>query len=205
MNTVKEDLLLHPVRLRIILTVYGRQITALQMADELPDIPQATLYRNINTLAAAGILVVVRERRVRNTIEKTYALPDSSLMLSPDDVKDAGPADHIRLVTHYLGLMLGYFVRYVDKGDVDLARDNVVFQTFPAYLTDAEIRDLGQALTTALMPYVKNEPSPERRRFVFGLISVPDVAGPPSPPGSSAAKPAVEAADPRDAREDPNL
>ena len=205
MNTVKEDLLLHPVRLRIILTVYGRQITALQMADELPDIPQATLYRNINTLAAAGILVVVRERRVRNTIEKTYALPDSSLMLSPDDVKDARPEDHIRLVTHYLGLMLGYFVRYVDKGDVDLARDNVVFQTFPAYLTDAEIRDLGQALTTALMPYVKNEPSPERRRFVFGLISVPDVAGPPSPPGSSAAKPAVEAADPRDAREDPNL
>ncbi len=181
MNKVKEDLLLHPVRLRIILAVYGREVTPQQLADELPDIPQATLYRNINTLAAGGILVVVRERRVHNTVEKTYALPDKSLMLTVEDLKDAQPEDYVRLFTQYLGLVLGYFVRYIQKGNVDFARDSVLFQTVPVYLSDVEMPELGQALKAALTPYVKNEPSPERRRFILGLISLPDVVGTTSP------------------------
>src|SRR5450756_106994 len=181
MNKVKENLLLHPVRLRIILAAVGRQVNAQQLADELPDIPQATLYRNINTLAAGGILVVVRERRVHNTIEKTYALPDRSLMLTMEDLKDAQPEDYIRLVTQYLGLLLGYYVRYIEKGNVDFARDNVLFQTFPVYLSQVEIQELGQAIKAALLPYLKNEPSPDRRRYILGLISLPDVVGAASP------------------------
>jgi hypothetical protein len=181
MNKVKENLLLHPVRLRIILAAVGRQVNAQQLADELPDIPQATLYRNINTLAGGGILVVVRERRVHNTIEKTYALPDRSLMLTMEDLKDAQPEDYIRLVTQYLGLLLGYYVRYIEKGNVDFARDNVLFQTFPVYLSQVEIQELGQAIKAALLPYLKNEPSPDRRRYILGLISLPDVVGAASP------------------------
>lgn len=135
MNKIKEDLLLHPVRLRIILAAAGREVTALELAKELPDVPQATLYRNLNTLAAAGILTVVRERRVHNAIEKTYALPSEDLLLSAEDLEDARPEDYIRMFTQYLGLQLGYFVRYVHQGDVDLARDHVVFHMFPVYLT----------------------------------------------------------------------
>ena len=56
MNKIKEDLLFHPVRLRIVLATAGRQVTAQQLAGELPDIPQATLYRNINMLTNGGIL-----------------------------------------------------------------------------------------------------------------------------------------------------
>jgi DNA-binding transcriptional ArsR family regulator len=197
MNKVKEDLLLHPVRLRIILAVAGRQVTAQQLANELPDIPQATLYRHINTLAAGGMLVVVRERRVRNTVEKTYALPDQSLMLTAEDLKDAQPEDYIRLFTQYLGLLLGYYVRYIQKGDVDLDRDNVLFQMFPAYLSQVEAQELGQALKAALLPYVKNGPSPERQRSIFGLISLPDVVGAPLPAGSQVGAPVVESTDAR--------
>ena len=204
MNKVKEDLLLHPVRLRIILAVYGREVTPQQLAEELPDIPQATLYRNINKLAAAGILVVVRERRVRNTLEKSYALPDRSLMVTPEDLKDAQPEDHIRLVTQYLGLVLGYFVRYIEKGNVDLARDNVLFQTIPVYLSDVEMPKLGQALKAALMPYVRNEPSTERRRFILGLISLPDVVGIGSAASSQAGRQAAGSTDAREQREKNN-
>ncbi len=193
MNTIKENLLLHPVRLRIILAIAKREVTAKQLADELPDIPQATLYRNINTLAAGGILKVVRERRVHNTIEKTYALPDQGLMLTVDDLKNAKPEDYIRLVTQYLGLMLGYFARYVQQGDVDVARDNVLFQAFSSYLSQAEIQELGQAIRKAALPYLKNEPSPERRRYVLGLISLPDIVDAPSSAGSQADTPPIKA------------
>jgi DNA-binding transcriptional ArsR family regulator len=195
MNTVKEDLLLHPVRLRIILATAGRQVTAQQLANELPDIPQATLYRHINTLAAAGILSVVDERRVRNTLEKTYALPDQSLMLTAEDLENAGPEDYIRLFTQYLGLLMGYYVRYIRRGNVDFARDKVDFHMFPLYLSEAETHVLERALNAALMPYAKNEPSPERQRYIFGLISLPDVVEASLPSGSQAGTPAVESTD----------
>jgi DNA-binding transcriptional ArsR family regulator len=177
MNKVKEDLLLHPVRLRIILATAGRQVTALQLAQELPDIPQATLYRNINTLAEAGILCVVQERRVRNAVEKTYALPDQDLLLTREDLENAAPEDYVQLFTQYLGLQLGYYVRYIQQGDVDFARDNVVFHMFPVYLSKEERQELEQAINAVLLPYVKNEPTPERQRFIIGLLSLPDVAG----------------------------
>ncbi len=195
MNKAKEDLLLHPVRLRIILAIAGRRVTAQQLADELPDIPQATLYRNINTLAAAGILSVVEERRVRNTLEKTYALPSQDLLMGVEDLKKAQPEDYIRLFTQYLGLQLGYYVRYIQQGDVDFARDNAVFRMFPAYLSEAERQGVTQAINAALLPYLKNEPSPDRQRFIFGLVSLLDVAGAPLSAGSQADAPAAASTD----------
>jgi DNA-binding transcriptional ArsR family regulator len=177
MNTTKENLLLHPLRLRILLVVAGREVTAQQIAGELPDVPQASLYRHINLLAAGGMLVAVRERRVHNTIEKTYALPPEGAMLSVEDLKNAKPEDHIRLFTQYLGQLLGYYVRYVQRGDVDFLRDNVLFQMAPVYLSEAEGQELGRAFNAALVPFIQNGPSPERRRSVIGLMSLPDVGG----------------------------
>ncbi len=174
---VKEDLLLHPVRLRIVMATLGREVTAQQLAAELPDIPQATLYRNINALAAGGILVVVNERRVRNAVEKTYALTKESLWLTADDLTRAGPEEAIRLFTQYLGLLLGYFTRYIRGSDVDLAHDNILFQTFPLYLSHAEGQELGQAIRAAVLPFLKNPPSPERERTIIGLMSIPEKAG----------------------------
>jgi hypothetical protein len=180
MNKAKEDLLLHPVRMRIILAAAGRQVTAQQLASELPDIPQASLYRNINALVTEGMLLVVQERRVHNTLEKTYALPDQGLMLTVEDLQNAQPEDYLRLFVQYLGLLLGYYVRYIQKGSVDFASDNVLFQMFPVYMSQAEAQELGQAVKAALLPYLKNEPSPERKRSIIGLMSLPDVAGDPS-------------------------
>lgn len=186
MNTAKEDLLLHPVRLRIIIATAGRQVTAQQLAAELPDIPQATLYRHINTLAAGGILSVVQERRVHNTLEKTYALPTQGQFLTLEDLKNAQPADYIRLFTQFLGQLLGYYTRYIQQGNVDFTRDIVAFNMFPLYLSQAEMKDLGQAINAVLLPYVKNEPAPERRRSVFGVVTLPDVVGAPLPAVSQA-------------------
>ncbi len=177
MNKAKENLLLHPVRVRILLAAAGRQVTPQQLAGELPDIPQATLYRNINALAEGGILVVVQERRVHNTIEKTYALASQGTMLKAEDLKNASPEELIRLFTQFLGQMEGYYARYIHQGDVDLGRDHVLFQAFPLYLSESETQILAQSLNDTLLPCTKNEPSPERRRYIVGLINLPDVAG----------------------------
>ncbi len=185
MNKAKENLLLHPVRMRILVAVTRRQVTAQQLAAELPDIPQATLYRNINTLAAAGILCVVHERRVHNTLEKTYALPEQGGMLTPEDLENAQPENYLRLITQFFGILLSYFAKYIQRSDVDLQRDNVLFQMIPLYASKAEALELGQAFRTVLQPYLKNEPSPERQHLILGLTSIPDVVSSPMTAGSN--------------------
>ena len=177
MNKIKEDLLLHPVRLRIILATASRQVTAQELAAEMADIPQATLYRNINTLTSAGILRIVQERRVHNTFEKTYALQNQDLRFTVEDLTKALPKDHLRLFIQFLGLMLGYFARYTMKGDVDYARDHVFYEMVPLYLSEAEIQRIAESIDSLLRPYLANEPSPERRRLIYSLVSLPDDTG----------------------------
>ncbi len=113
-------------------------------------------------------------------------------MLTAEDLKNGSTEDYIRLATQYYGLMLGGYLRYVQAGNIDLERDNILFQTFPAFLNDKEIQALGQAIAAAVRPYLKQEPSPERRRYVFGLTSFPDVASAPAPAGAQGRSSAVK-------------
>ena len=81
------DLLLHPVRLRIIQAFLGdRALTTTELRAELPDVAPATLYRQVARLVGAGVLGVVAERRVRGATERTYVLRASSA--SVDLVRD---------------------------------------------------------------------------------------------------------------------
>ena len=52
----RANLLLHPVRLRILKAFVGdRALTTGQLAAEMPDIPAGTLYRHVERLADAGV------------------------------------------------------------------------------------------------------------------------------------------------------
>ena len=45
-----RDLLLHPVRLRIVQALVGSPMTPLHLKEQLGDVPQATLYRHLSQL-----------------------------------------------------------------------------------------------------------------------------------------------------------
>ncbi|MDZ7834458.1 MAG: helix-turn-helix domain-containing protein [Alkalibacterium sp.] len=71
----KMDLVMHPIRMRIIQTlVINKNLSTQQISDYLPDVPQATLYRHINKLVEADFIKPVLENKVRGTVEKIYAL-----------------------------------------------------------------------------------------------------------------------------------
>ena len=62
MNNIKvEDLLLHPVRMRILLSLAGHELTSREISSRLPDVAHATLYRHIGKLEKAGEVLPVWE------------------------------------------------------------------------------------------------------------------------------------------------
>ena len=92
----KSDLLLHPVRMRIVQALLGdRELTTAQLQGELPDVPAATLYRQVAALLNGGALEVTNERRVRGTYERTYRLRPENTHIGPEDAAamtpEAGP------------------------------------------------------------------------------------------------------------------
>ena len=61
------ELVLHPVRLRIITALHGRKMTPGELAEDLPDVPQATLYRSARQSRTSGIIT----EKERNDEPKT--------------------------------------------------------------------------------------------------------------------------------------
>jgi DNA-binding transcriptional ArsR family regulator len=173
----KVDLVLHPIRMRILMALSGSQKTSQQLADDLRDVPQATLYRHINRLAKAGIIQVVEERPVRGTVEKVYAVDTRTTMLSAEDIANFSKDDHMRYFIAFVATLLDDFSRYIQHSEtLDLAADGVGYHKFPLELSDEELKSLSAEMSAALAPYLENQPGKDRRRRIFSSIVMPDVS-----------------------------
>ncbi|MGY1718972.1 MULTISPECIES: helix-turn-helix domain-containing protein [unclassified Blastococcus] len=172
MNSV--DLLLHPVRLRVVQAFLGgRTLTTGEVRSALPDVPVASLYRHVGVLADAGVLEVVGERRVRGAAERSYRLVSSAAEVSADDLATMTGEDHRRAFTTFVASLLADFDRYLDRGEPDLVRDGVGYRQVGLWLTDAEFDELLTELRGVLQARLANRPGDERRRRLVGLVNLP--------------------------------
>ena len=175
MNQPKADLLLHPVRFRIVQIVMGgRHVTTQQIAELLPDVPQATLYRQLQKLQEGGILQVVEERQVRGTKEKVFAMAENGGSLSAQDLSSTTKEDHMKYFLAFLAAVQSGFERYLQQEEVDLEADGVGYRQMPLFLSDEEFRVFTQKLATVIREAAQNAPTDERRRRTLSTIIIPD-------------------------------
>ncbi len=168
------DLLLHPVRLRLVQAFLGdRTLTTADLRSRLPDVPLATLYRQVALLAEAGILVVAAERKVRGTVERSYRLDVGAASVGPDEAAAATVEQHRRAFVTFVAALLADFDRYLARADVDLGRDGVGYRQAGMWLTDEEFAALVDDLRTVLRPRMANQPDGDRRRRVVSTILMP--------------------------------
>jgi hypothetical protein len=173
------DLLLHPVRLRIVQAFLGdRALTTSDLAAELSDIPAASLYRHVARLVDAGVLAVVAERRVRGAVERTYVLRLSAASVGLDEVATMSADEHRQAFMAFVAGLLGDFDRYLAQGDIDLHRDGVSYRLAGLWLDDAEYAELLRELLRVLQPRLANPPRPGRKRRILGTILLPGEAAP---------------------------
>src|SRR5260370_28061736 len=178
----RASFILHPVLMRLLEALARRHLTVAQLSELLPDVPQATLYHHLGILTRAGLLRVVSERPVRGTVEKLYALADDNALLSPADLAHASREDHLRYFTIFVSTLLADFARYLQQdAPVDLLADGVGYHETPFYLSDDEFAQATAAVNQALLPFLGNQPAPQRRRRLLATIVFPDAAPPHAP------------------------
>jgi DNA-binding transcriptional ArsR family regulator len=173
-QTSTADLLLHPVRLRILQTLLGgRELTTAQLQEHLPDVSAATLYRQVATLVEAGVLDVVGERKVRGAIERTYTLLPARAAVSSEELRAMSPAQHRRAFLAFVAGLLADFDRYLEAGDVDLERDLVGYRQAAFYATGEETQRVVEDIRAVVTPWLDNPPAFGRRRRVLTTVLVP--------------------------------
>jgi hypothetical protein len=173
------ELLLHPIRLRIIGAFLGdRKLTTADLRAELPDVPPTSLYRHLGHLIDAGVLDVVSERRVRGTVERTYVLRAAPPVPSAD-LASWTADDHRRAFYGYMAALLADFDRYLEQEHIDLPRDGAGYRMAGLWMTDEELGELTRGFVSLLQPYLANPATPDRRRRILRTIVL---AAPDSPP-----------------------
>jgi hypothetical protein len=174
------DLLLHPVRLRIIQAFLGdRALTTANLRSELPDVPPASLYRHVARLVHAGVLSVVAERRVRGAVERTYVLRVAAARINLDEVDKMSRADHRHAFMAFVAGLLGDADRYLSRDDIDPVRDGADYRIAGLWLDDQEFAEFLRDLARVLQPRLANAPRAGRRRRILATVLLPGEDAPP--------------------------
>jgi DNA-binding transcriptional ArsR family regulator len=174
MATSAVDVLLHPVRLRIVRALApAREATVQEIADALPDVAPATLYRHVNKLAAAGLIATASERAVRGATERRYRLATAAV--ANLDLTGATTDDHLRYFVTFVATLIDDFAAYLARGAPDYRVDGVGYRQIPLQLTDAEFRRMTKAISVAVAPFLALPASPKRSARVLSTIVMPAV------------------------------
>jgi hypothetical protein len=168
------ELLLHPVRLRIVQAFLGdRALTTSELAAQLSDVAPATLYRQVARLAQAGVLQVVAEQRVRGAVERTYVLRASAAFIAPDEVAAMSVEDLRQAFMAFVAGLLGDADRYLARDNVDPVRDGATFRLTGLWLDDDEFAALLRGLNRLLVPAAANAPRRGRTRRILATVLLP--------------------------------
>jgi len=169
------DLLLHPVRMAIVQNLLGgRNLTAQQLGEQNPEVPQATLYRHVNKLLKAGVIEIVQENKVRGTVEKVYGLSEKVMGDLNEDFLKASKEDQKRYFFTYLMSLMNEYETYIGSEGIDMVQDGLAYRRGRYYMNDEEFEQFVRDLQKAYMKIVHNEPGEGRRARTVGLIIVPD-------------------------------
>ncbi|WP_350347773.1 helix-turn-helix domain-containing protein [Agromyces sp. G08B096] len=177
------DLVMHPVRLRIIQQLGGRDRTTAELRAALPDVSQATLYRHVAALVDAGVIAVADERRVRGAVERTLTLGSRMAHVDAPELRGMEAEDLRRSFLTFLAHLGEDFDRFAAADDADSLRDSLGFGQVPLYATQADLADIQSGLGALLQPYLTPGRA-DARRVLFSTVLLPDAdaeSGAPRP------------------------
>jgi hypothetical protein len=168
------DLLLHPVRTRIVAEFSGRRRTVRELAAALPDVPQTTLYRQVGVLVDGGVLEVVDQRATGGPAERVYRVAEGADRMTAEEIDRLTPEEHARWFSVYTASLADAFSRYVASDGAVPSVDGLGYQRAVVHLTEAERAAFGARVDALVADLLALPPDPARRPYHLASIVVPE-------------------------------
>ncbi|WP_020673486.1 helix-turn-helix domain-containing protein [Amycolatopsis nigrescens] len=174
------DLLLHPVRLRIVHFMSGsRTRTTSDLCAHLPDVPKTTVYRHVGLLLEGGVLEVVDEQRVHGAVERHYRLRQDRAAIDERAGASMSLDDHRHGFAGAVAALLAEFNTYLDQDGADPVADSVGYRQGILWLNPDELAKMIDTLRGIFIANRTNEPVSGRRPYLLSPIFFPIEEPPP--------------------------
>jgi DNA-binding PadR family transcriptional regulator len=168
------EAVLHPIRYRIIQQFLdGEPKTVKELAKEMKDTSQASLYRQLDTLVQAEVLVITKENKIRGTLEKVYSLNQPKAHMTNDDIKDLTKEEHLQYFLFFISQITYDFETYLENETIDFLKDGVGYRQVALHLTDEELENYIKDLRKVYEKYMQYKPTPERTKRMISTITIP--------------------------------
>ncbi|MFZ0387591.1 MAG: helix-turn-helix domain-containing protein [Solirubrobacteraceae bacterium] len=168
------ELLLHPVRLRVVHALAGgRERTVSDLCDRMPEVSKVTVYRHVALLVDAGFLEVAGEHRVRGATERCYRLRQNRPAIDGEAAASMSLDDHRRGFAAAIAVLIAEFNAYLDRDGANPINDLVSYRQGTLWLSPDELTALVNELLTVLQPRLSNQPAPARAPYLFSPILFP--------------------------------
>lgn len=147
------DAVLHPVRWRIVRELAGAALTTRDLQARVGGVPPATLYRHVQALADAGVIVVAAEQQIRGATERTYRLADDAAAAAGEGM---GFEEQRRAVLFLLASVHRDVEEYLDgvPGELPAPPDGLTFTQTPMHFTPASRREFFARLEELIRPHL---------------------------------------------------
>jgi DNA-binding transcriptional ArsR family regulator len=173
MTNINTDLILHPIRMRIIQHLSKGEATVHELKEWMSDVPQATLYRHLNRLTNNKIIYIVDERKVRGAVEKTYAMQEDSPYMSAEELEQLTCEEHLKLFMTFLSSVTGQARSYL-LNNPDLSGDSFGYNQLDLYLTKEEFKELTEGMNELLTKFKSNRPTKDNDKISLIQMLIPD-------------------------------
>lgn len=156
--TNKADILLHPVRMKIIRTLLAHNeegFSPLEMTQKIQDVSQATLYRHIQKLADAEIIRIVKSEKKRAVTENYYTVNMQEVQLDPKEWNTYSIEEKLNYYSYYQFSLLNQYQTYLNKIESENMIDLSTLSMIDLNLDNHTLKNFQDDLQALMMKYYK--------------------------------------------------
>ena len=169
----RVELIIHPVRLRILQSLTTGPKTTAQISEELKDVPLSSLYRHLRLLFEGEMIDIHETRMVQGIQEKRYELAEAP-RVQQEDLDGISAEEHMRYFAAYLVTLLQRFGQYLEGAtQIDYAADRTGYTEVELQTSNEEIDAVFKELNAAIMPVLQNKPALSRKLRKLAIITFP--------------------------------
>jgi DNA-binding transcriptional ArsR family regulator len=166
----KADLMLHPVRMRIVQALVEENMTAYGLIHKLKDVPQATMYRQLQTLLKEELIQVIEEKMVKGSVEKVYGAVKSAVNISREEFQAYSNEEHLRFFMTYHTHLLTEVQNYLSNEN---KTKDFGYGFTPFHLTEEEKKDFFARYKALMEEFSSKEPHEGRTKLTLATIFIP--------------------------------
>lgn len=167
----KIELIIHPVRIRILRTLLFGPQTTQEIAEQLRDVPKSSIYRHLKLLLDGELVGIAETRLVQGIQEKVYELVQMP-QLSREEMANITAEEHLRFFTTFMTILLQGFADYL-AATPDFQNDIVGYTEVELWATPEQFTTATQKINAAVIPLLRQEKKDGRNQYKLATIVYP--------------------------------